>query len=565
MSEQKTNHWFKAAFSENKNLYSRVLLASAMVNLLSVASSIFIMVVYDRVIPNAAYSSLFALTFGMAIVVVFDFILKNLRSWYIDLAGQDLDLGVGEEIYYRLLRSPIGSIDNSVGSLANTFKEFDALKQFFASATIALLVDLPFVFLFVLVIYLIAGPLAIIPLSVIPIILIIGIAVQPFIEKHSKTVSEMNQSKYSLLVESLGGLDAIQTNNSSSLFIDRYRNSVKDGSSSSRKSKVLSQLATNSASSAQLISLVGIIFYGTYLIDSGEVSMGAMVAAVLLSSRALSPLAQVANLFGRLNHAKTAYKKIDLLMNTISDRSNNNEGMKVQTLGNLEIKNLSFFYLNSSIPSINQLTTQIKEGEKIAVMGKNGSGKTTLIKLISGIYTPTQGSLSFNHLNIDEIDQDTFREKLAVVLQDFQLFSGSIKENIVMGRNWIEDKAIQNAIELSGLNSFLNTIPGGLEYILSDKGKSLSRGQMQSIALARAIAGNPELLLLDEPTASLDINSEKDLLENLNLGGFKTIIVVTHRMSMLELVDRIIVLANGSVVLDGEKDEVLMKLRQKND
>ena len=252
-------------------------------------------------------------------------------------------------------------------------------------------------------------------------------------------------------------------------------------------------------------------------------------------------------------------------MNTISDQSNNNEGMKIQTLGNLEIKNLSFFYLNSSISSINQLTIKIKEGEKIAVMGKNGSGKTTLIKLISGIYTPSQGSLSFNHLNIDEIDRDTFREKLAVVLQDFQLFSGSIKENIVMGRNWIEDKAIQNAIELSGINSFLNTIPGGLEYTLSDKGKSLSRGQMQSIALARAIAGNPEVLLLDEPTASLDINSEKDLLENLNLGEFKTIIVVTHRMSMLELVDRIIVLANGSVVLDGEKDEVLTKLRQKND
>ena len=565
MRYQKDNHWFKAAFSENKNLYSRVLLASGMINLLSVASSIFIMVVYDRVIPNAAYSSLFALTFGMVIVVVFDFILKNLRSWYIDLAGQDLDLGVGEEIYYRLLHSPIDSIDNSVGSLANTFKEFDALKQFFASATIALLIDLPFVFLFVLVIYLISGPLAIIPLSVIPVILIIGIAVQPFIEKHSKAVSEMNQSKYSLLVESLGGLDAIQTNNSSSLFIDRYRKSVKDGSSSSRKSKVLSQLATNSASSAQLISLVGIIFYGTYLIDSGEVSMGAMVAAVLLSSRALSPLAQVANLFGRLNHAKTAYKKIDLLMNTISDRSNNTEGIKVQTLGNLEIKNLSFSYLNSSIPSINQLRIQIKEGEKIAIMGKNGSGKTTLIKLISGIYKPSQGSLTFNHLNIDEIDQTTFREKLAVVLQDFQLFSGSIKENIVMGRNWIEDKAIQNAIELSGLSSFLDTIPGGLEYILSDKGKSLSRGQMQSIALARAIAGKPEVLLLDEPTASLDINSEKELLENLNLGEFKTIVVVTHRMSMLELVDRIIVLSNGSVVLDGEKDEVLMKLRQKND
>ena len=293
--------------------------------------------------------------------------------------------------------------------------------------------------------------------------------------------------------------------------------------------------------------------------------MGAMVAAVLLSSRALSPLAQVANLFGRLNHAKTAYKKIDLLMNTISEKTSDIEGMKVDTLGNLEMKHLSFSYLNSSIPSINQLTIQIKEGEKVAIMGKNGSGKTTLIKLISGIYSPSQGSLTFNHLNIDEIDQNIFREKLAVVLQDFQLFSGSIKDNIVMGRDWIKDDAIQNSIELSGLSNFLKTIPGGLEYNLSDKGQSLSRGQMQSIALARAIAGNPEVLLLDEPTASLDINTEKDLLTNLNLGLFKTIIVVTHKISMLELVDRIIVLSNGSIVLDGKKDEVLMKLRQNND
>ena len=565
MSQIKTTHWFKVAFSENKNLYSRVLLASIMINLLSVASSIFIMVVYDRVIPNAAYSSLFALTLGMVIVVVFDFILKNLRSWFIDLAGEDLDLGIGEDIYYRLLHAPIDKMNNSVGSLANTFKEFDALKQFFASATIALLVDLPFVFLFILVIYLISGPLAIIPLTVVPIILIIGIAVQPFIAKHSQSVSEMNQNKYSLLVESLGGLDAIQTNNSSSLFVDRYRDSVKAGSSSSRKSKVLSQLATNSASSAQLISLVGIIFYGTYLIDSGEVSMGAMVAAVLLSSRALSPMAQVANLFGRLNHARTAYKKIDQLMNLISDKGAGNKGIKVDSLGNLEFKGLSFTYLESSMPTINQLTTQIQEGEKVAIMGKNGSGKTTLIKLISGIYTPSQGALTFNHLASDQIDQKTFRRKLAVVLQDFQLFSGSIRDNIVMGREWIKDEAIQSSIKLSGLNDFLHTIPGGLEYILSDKGKSLSKGQMQSIALARAMAGNPEVLLLDESTASLDMNAEKALIESLNIEMFKTLIIVTHRIPMLELVDRIIVLSQGSIVLDGKKDDVLRKLRQNND
>ena len=293
--------------------------------------------------------------------------------------------------------------------------------------------------------------------------------------------------------------------------------------------------------------------------------MGAMVAAVLLSSRALSPMAQVANLFGRLNHARTAYKKIDQLMNLISDTGAGSQGIKAESLGNLEFKGLSFTYLESSMPTINQLTTQIQEGEKVAIMGKNGSGKTTLIKLIAGIYTPSQGALTFNHLATDQIDHKTFRRKLAVVLQDFQLFSGSIRDNIVMGREWINDEAIQSSIKLSGLNDFLHTIPGGLEFALSDKGKSLSKGQMQSIALARAMAGNPEVLLLDESTASLDMNAERALIESLNTEMAKTLIIVTHRIPMLELVDRIIVLSQGSIVLDGKKDDVLTKLRQKND
>ena len=355
-------HWFKTAFGANKNLYSKVILASVMINLLSVASSIFIMVVYDRVIPNAAYSSLFALTIGMTIVVIFDFILKNLRSWFIDLAGQDLDLSVGEDIYNRILNAPMDKLNSSVGNLANTFKEFDSLKEFFTSATIALIVDLPFVFLFILVIYLISGPLAIIPLSTVPIILIIGIVIQPFIARYSESLSQMNQSKYSLMIESLGAIDAIQTNDSSPLFIERYRSSVKEGSNASRKSKVLSQLATNSASSAQLISLVGIIFYGTYLIDAGTVSMGAMVAAVLLSSRALAPMAQVANLFGRLNTARTAYKKIDQLLLSIKTQSKEDDGIIIQELGDLELRNLSFSYFDSNTQSLSQINLVIKNG-----------------------------------------------------------------------------------------------------------------------------------------------------------------------------------------------------------
>jgi len=554
-------HWFKTAFSANKNLYSKVILASIMINLLSVASSIFIMVVYDRVIPNAAYSSLFALTIGMTIVVIFDFILKNLRSWFIDLAGQDLDLGVGEDIYNRILNAPMDKLNSSVGSLANTFKEFDSLKEFFTSATIALVVDLPFVFLFILVIYLISGPLAIIPLTTVPIILIIGIVVQPFIAKYSESLSQMNQSKYSLMVESLGGIDAIQTNDSSPLFIDRYRSSVKEGANSSRKSKVLSQLATNSASSAQLISLVGIIFYGTYLIDSGTVSMGAMVAAVLLSSRALSPMAQVANLFGRLNTARTAYKKIDQLMQSIKTQSKEDDGIIIQELGDLELRNLSFSYFDAKTQSLSQINLVIKEGERVAIMGRNGSGKTTLIKLLSGLYMPTQGSLTYNKLPIEQINKNIYRKKLAVVLQDFQLFSGSIKDNILMGREWIEESEIETALESSGTKNFLHMIPGGIESKLSDRGQSLSTGQRQSIALARALVGRPEILVLDESTSALDLNAEKDFLNNLDLSMLKTLILVTHRLPMLELVDRIIILADGAIALDGKKEDVLKQLR----
>ena len=554
-------HWFKTAFGANKNLYSKVILASVMINLLSVASSIFIMVVYDRVIPNAAYSSLFALTIGMTIVVIFDFILKNLRSWFIDLAGQDLDLSVGEDIYNRILNAPMDKLNSSVGNLANTFKEFDSLKEFFTSATIALIVDLPFVFLFILVIYLISGPLAIIPLSTVPIILIIGIVIQPFIARYSESLSQMNQSKYSLMIESLGAIDAIQTNDSSPLFIERYRSSVKEGSNASRKSKVLSQLATNSASSAQLISLVGIIFYGTYLIDAGTVSMGAMVAAVLLSSRALAPMAQVANLFGRLNTARTAYKKIDQLLLSIKTQSKEDDGIIIQELGDLELRNLSFSYFDSNTQSLSQINLIIKEGERVAIMGRNGSGKTTLIKLLSGLYMPTQGSLTYNKLPIEQINKNIYRKKLAVVLQDFQLFSGSIKDNIVMGREWIEESEIEIALESSGTKSFLHMIPGGIESKLSDRGQSLSTGQRQSIALARALVGRPEILVLDESTSSLDLNAEKDFLNTLDIDMFKTLILVTHRLPMLDLVNRIIVLADGKIAMDGDKEDILNQLR----
>ena len=555
-------HWFWGSVANFKSLFVRIGLAAVMINLLSVASSIFIMVVYDRVIPNAAFPSLYALTGGMIIVLIFDFLLKNMRAWFIDLTGQEIDLQVGEDIYRRVLQAPLDKVAGPVGGLANTIRGFDQVREFFTSATLALVVDLPFVFLFVFVIYLISGPLAIIPLCAIPIVIGVGIIVQPFIARHAEKAAETGKSKYSLIIESLAGLDTIKTVNSSDIFLSKYQDTVNAGAESIRLSKVLSQLATNSASSAQLLSLVGIVFYGTFLIDQGIVSMGAMVAAVLLSSRALAPLAMIANLFGRLNNTRTAYRQLDQLMQSVELEQQTDLGIKVKYLGQIVWSRIGFNYPNATVPSLIEISASIEPGERIAIMGRNGSGKTTLIKLTAGMFQASQGAITYDNLGANEIEAITFREKLSVVLQEIYLFAGSIRENVLMGRENIDDQDLLQALECSGVNNFLPRIPGGLDAVLADRGQSLSAGQRQAIALARALVNKPEVLLMDEPTAALDLNSEQSFVQHLQplLDG-KTLITVTHRLPVLELVDRIIVLADGKIALDGPKDKVLEQLK----
>ena len=555
-------HWFWGSVANFKSLFMRIGLAAVMINLLSVASSIFIMVVYDRVIPNAAFPSLYALTGGMIIVLIFDFLLKNMRAWFIDLTGQEIDLQVGEDIYRRVLQAPLDKVAGPVGGLANTIRGFDQVRAFFTSATLALVVDLPFVFLFVFVIYLISGPLAIIPLCAIPIVIGVGIIVQPFIARHAEKAAETGKSKYSLIIESLAGLDTIKTVNSSDIFLSKYQDTVNAGAESIRLSKVLSQLATNSASSAQLLSLVGIVFYGTFLIDQGIVSMGAMVAAVLLSSRALAPLAMIANLFGRLNNTRTAYRQLDQLMQSVELEQQTDLGIKVKNLGQIVWSRIGFNYPNATVPSLIEISASIEPGERIAIMGRNGSGKTTLIKLTAGMFQASQGAITYDNLGANEIEAITFREKLSVVLQEIYLFAGSIRENVLMGRENIDDQDLLQALECSGVNNFLPRIPGGLDAVLADRGQSLSAGQRQAIALARALVNKPEVLLMDEPTAALDLNSEQSFVQHLQplLDG-KTLITVTHRLPVLELVDRIIVLADGKIALDGPKDKVLEQLK----
>jgi len=560
------DHWFWSAFLENKQTYYKVMLAATLVNFMSVGSSIFIMVVYDRVLPNSAYESLYALTIGMALVIVFDFILKMLKTYFIDYAGEFVDKNVGDTIFNRLLDAPTAVVTGPVGATANTFKEFDSVRDFFTSATLSLIVDIPFIFLFIFVIYLIAGPLAYIPLVAVPVVLLIGILLQPFLARVSEDLGQHNQEKQSVLVETITGIESIKVLGGGDLVKDRWKDAATKQSSRSRLSRSLAQIAVNSAQSAQQICLVGIVFYGVFLVSEGTVSMGGMVAAVLLSSRTLAPLAQIANLFGRANNAKTSYKRLASFMEETQDDDvalKNETAIRREKLGSLEFKDTSYRYPEADLDTLRGINLKINEGEKVAILGRNGSGKSTLMKLASGLFKATDGLVLYDGVDIRQLHTKDLSRSIGIVLQDVQLFSGTIRDNITMGREDISQENLVEAGKLSGLDEFISKIPGGYDLQLLDGGKGLSGGQRQSIALARAIVHKPSHFILDEPTSAMDMNAENLFINQVgSILKSSTMLIVTHRMPLLNLVDRIIVMNEGQIVEDGPKDEIIQKLNQ---
>ena len=560
------DHWFWSAFLENKQTYYKVMLAATLVNFMSVGSSIFIMVVYDRVLPNSAYESLYALTIGMALVIIFDFVLKMLKTYFIDYAGEYVDKNVGDTIFNRLLDAPTAVVTGPVGATANTFREFDSVRDFFTSATLSLIVDIPFIFLFIFVIYLIAGPLAYIPLVAVPVVLLIGILIQPFLARVSEDLGQHNQEKQSVLVETITGIESIKVLGGGDLVKERWNDAATKQSSRSRLSRALAQIAVNSAQSAQQICLVGIVFYGVFLVSEGTVSMGGMVAAVLLSSRTLAPLAQIANLFGRANNAKTSYKRLASFMEETQedDVSEKNKGaIRREKLGSIEFKDTTYRYPEADLDTLRSINLSVSEGEKVAILGRNGSGKSTLMKLASGLFKASDGLVMYDGVDIKQLHTDDLSRSIGIVLQDVQLFSGSIRENITMGRQDINQDDLISAGKLSGLDDFVSKIPGGYDLQLSDGGKGLSGGQRQSIALARAIVHKPTHFILDEPTSAMDMNAENIFISQMgSIMQDSTMLIVTHRMPLLNLVDRVIVMNEGQIVEDGPKEEIINKLNQ---
>jgi ATP-binding cassette subfamily C protein LapB len=558
------NDWFWGSLAAGKGLYGQVVIAAMVTNFLGLSTSLFIMVVYDRVVPNEAIESLIALTIGVLIALGFDFIIKTLRAQFVDRAGKRADARMSRLIFDRILSMKLDSRRQKAGAMASIVREFDTLREFFTSATLIAVVDLPFIFFFIWVIYLISGPLALVPLIAVPLVIAAGLGIQPLLARITEGSMQSNMSKQSVLVETLNGLETVQATGSGRLMRRRFEEASDAQSELGLKNRMLSNFAINFAASIQQIAQIATIFFGVFLIQAGTVTMGAMIAAVILGGRTLAPLSQLASAMSRANGAREAYRSLSTVMNPKdADVDENRPRLSRPYLaGNIELKGVSYTFPGAKSPILKDLSLKITAGQKVAIVGRMGSGKSTMSRLISGLIEPSEGSVLIDGVDLRQIDKSDVRRNIGVMLQETWLFSGSVKENLQMGFYEYDDAHVLNIAKVSGVDDFAASHPQGYDMELGERGEGLSGGQRQSVNLARALLHSPNLLILDEPTSSMDTATEKAVISRLkDWAGNRTVIMVTHRNTLLELADRVLVMDQGTIVADTTPDKLRSQAR----
>ena len=559
--EERSGHWFFSAFRKSKWLYTQVLIAAMVSNFLSLTTSLFTMTVYDRIIPNGAFESLLALSIGAGIALGFDFLIKSLRARFIDVASKRADLEISRRLFDRILTLTPQEQRQKTGAMAGTIREFETLREFFNSSTLVILIDLPFVFFFIYVIYLIAGPLAYVPLCAVPIVIIVGLGIQPFLARITRGSVESGMNKQGVLVETLNGLETVNATGSGKLMRKRYEEALNNQSDSGNKIRSLSMFIVHFTTSVQQYAQVAGIIFGVYLIVEGTISQGALIGAIILGSRTMSPLSQLANTLSRANNALTAYRNLNDLIGKNFNSSNELSPISRPKLtGEIEFKNVSYKFQGSNQPVIKNISFKIPAGQKVALVGKMGSGKSTLSRLIAGMLEPSEGSILIDGVDVRQIDPADIRKNIGVMLQDSWLFSGSIRENIQMGFNEYDDDHVLNICKIAGVDDFVGSNPKGYDLEIREHGVGLSGGQRQTINLARSLLHNPKILLLDEPTSSMDQGTEKKVVESLKrISSDKTMLIVTHRNPILTMVDRVFVLEGGQIMADQTPEQLGIK------
>ncbi|MGD8564271.1 MAG: type I secretion system permease/ATPase [Desulfarculaceae bacterium] len=563
---QKTSGtWFWRVLFRYRRLYLEVGLASIFINLFALASPLFIRSVYDRVLPNQAEYTLWVLAAGVIIIFIFDFILRMSRAYFINLAGKRSDVVLASRIFSHILNLELSHRPPSAGEFANRIREFETVRDFFSSATVAVLLDMPFVFLFLAVIWYLCGMVALVPLTAVPLILIVGLTVQNPLNKLVNSYLSESGHRHSVLVESISQLESIKSLGLQGWGQRRWEEAVGTTARSALATRLLASVGSFSTVWTQQMVTVMVIVVGFYQIVNGNLTMGGLIAATILSSRAIAPLGQVANLLTRLQRSRAALKSLDEVMRLPAERDFDRNYLSRPVLeGALNFRNVSFTYPGQKLAALTDVSFSIEAGEHVGLLGRVGSGKTTVHKLILGLYQPSEGSILVDGVDLAQIDPVDLRANISYIPQSATLFQGTVRSNLLALGEHIDPANLNRAAQISGLKGLIARHPLGLDMPVGETGGLLSGGQRQLVVMARALLRDCPVVLFDEPTTSLDNSAEQAFIAKVSpfLNG-KTVILVTHKIPLLTLVDRLIILEEGRIVADGPKEAVLEALNKR--
>lgn len=558
-------HWFWSTVRHFWPAYLQVVILGLMINALGIANPIFIMNVYDRVIPNLALPTLWALTIGVSIALISEAILRLLRSSVVDQAGEKVDMSVSGRLMEHILTLKLRENKETSGTLANRMKDLDVVRDVMTSSSVLAATDFIFIGIFLFVLWIVAGPLVLVPAIAAPLILVATFVLQLPLTYAVRQTQYEAQRRHSVLIEVLNSLETIKGVGGESWWIRAWNSAVAGSGRAMAKSRFWANATSTMTSfGTQAVSII-IIVWGVLLVLEGAITVGALIAANILAGRVLQPLGNIAQTLSRLIHARAALKGLNALMASETETlapfsATSNDANKVPEI---EFRNVTFSYPGAPNPALQGVSFKIAPGEKIALIGRVGSGKTTLGRLLSGLYEPDTGSVLVDGVDVRQRSIADLRETIGYAQQDIELFSGTLRDNIIVGAPLANDADILTAARLAGVDQFASRHPSGFMMRISERGRSLSGGERQAVSLARVLVRNPQVIFLDEPSAALDTNAERELMSRLSVLREKniTLMISTHRERLLGMVDRVLVFDNGRLAMDGPRHEVLRKLQ----
>lgn len=556
-------HWFWGVVSQSKGIYGRVVVASILINLFGLASPLFIMNVYDRVIPNNAVETGWVLGIGILTIFAFDFIMRTLRGYFIDLAGRKIDVIGAQRVYDQVLNMKLSQKPASSGVFANMLREFDSVREFMTSASLTILVDLPFSLLFMFVIFLVGGPIALLLFFMIVTVIGVGMLIQwPLRSMVSKNI-HASEAKHGILVETINGLETIKAVNADGRMRSRYGAHLGNSAASAQRTRFLSALGVNFATFLQQVASVVIVLMGMYMVRDAYLTMGGLIACVMLGNKAIQPIGQLANILSRYHQSRNALKTLNEIMRKPVERPPHKQFLHRPTLqGTLAFDHVGFVYPGIERKVLDDVSFRIEAGEKVGFIGRIGAGKSTIARLMLGLYEPSEGAIYADDTDYRQIDPADLRRNIAYIAQDVMLFRGTVRENITIGRAEVTEEDILNAAKASGVHEFVSRHPMGYDAPVGERGEGLSGGQRQAIALARAMLLRPNIMVCDEPTNAMDVQAEEAFTRHVKEQiKDKTFVLITHRHNLLQLVDRLVLMDQGKVIADGPRDKVIEALK----